>query len=87
METQKLSIKKCKSCGKNYNPRFLNEFQNMREKHAGLLVNATSDSERDDIIKSCEDERTEFFNKYLPKYCCRIQPLTVIPQYQIHIPP
>ena len=86
METQKLSIKKCKSCGKNYNPKFLNDYEKMMEKHAGLLVNATSDSNRNDIIQECEDERTEFFQKYLPKYCCRIQPLTVKSQYKIHIP-
>ena len=87
METQKLSLKKCKTCGKPYVPKFLKDYENMIEKHAGLLVNATSDKNREEIINKNQEERTKFFIDNLPKYCCRIQPLTVISQYQIHIPP
>ena len=87
METPKLSIKKCKSCGKIYNPKFLKNYEIMLEKHAGLLVNATSDKNRDEINKINEKEKEELFIENLPKYCCRIQVLTVIPAYLIHIPP
>ena len=59
----------------------------MKEKHNGLIINANSDKEVDEINKSNEIEKEKILSENLDRYCCKLCLITVISSYQIHIPP
>ena len=87
MEIPRLSNIQCKSCGKPYDSEFLQEFHEMKEKHNGLVINASSDKEVDEINKINEKEKEKILSDNLDRYCCKLCLITVISSYQIHIPP